>query len=376
MKKLLLFIALTFAITLTSNSLAQNILTIFDASDPMTCDGAAAIDSNVVAANPVWYDGGVVIQSGQSWVDSLCPGTYILTYDDFFGNPMTYTFVITGNGNPCGSFYATITTTDASDSVSCDGVAVAAAYGGTAPYTYLWNNGSTTVSQTNLCVGMYTCVVSDANGCSNSQVGYVGGLPIIPDSVIIFVNTTYPDSLVVDSLANYWLAMCNLDYAAFDSAYISYYSYPNQDTVWVTWTLIDTLGAEMAIVVVPYVLNNPAGGGVYAATLTLFCIQKASEINTIQITDQILLDPAQMSVSENNSVQLNVLNPFDSELAISFEEPMSGRVVLNDMNGRILIESTYLNESKIHLNTQHISAGSYFLNIESNGEMITRKLIK
>jgi len=375
MKKLLLFVALMFAITLTSSSFSQSIMTIFNASDPMSCDGAAAIDSNVVVSNTIWYGGGVVLQTGGTWIDNLCPGTYILTYDDSLGNPISYTFVITGNGDPCAGFYSTVSTTDVTDSVNCNGTAMVNVFGGTAPYTYTWNNGVTTISQSNLCEGLYACYVTDANGCTSTYNGYVGGIPIIPDSVLIVVNTTYPDSLVIDSLANYWLAMCNLDYAAFDSAYISYYSYPNIDTVWISWTLIDTLGAEMAVVVVPYVVNNPSGG-VYAATLSLFCVQKASEINTIQITDQILLDPAQMGVLENNSVHLNVLNPFNGELAISFEEPMSGRVALNDMNGRLLIESTYLNENKIQLNTQHISAGTYFLTIESNGKIITRKLIK
>jgi hypothetical protein len=375
MKKLFLFIALTFAISLTSNSFAQNILTIFDASDPMSCDGAAAIDSNVVVSNTIWYGGGVVLQTGGTWIDNLCPGTYILTYDDSFGNPISYTFVITGNGDPCAGFYSTVSTTDVTDSVNCNGTAMVNVYGGTAPYTYTWNNGVTTISQSNLCEGLYACYVTDANGCTSTYNGYVGGFPIIPDSVLIVVNTTYPDSLVIDSLANYWLAMCNLDYAAFDSAYISYYSYPNLDTVWISWTLIDTLGAEMAVVVVPYVVNNPSGG-VYAATLSLFCVQKASEINTIQITDQILLDPAQMGILENSGIALNIINPFDSELSISFKEPMTGNVSLTDINGRILIETVFNNESEIQLNTMNVSSGTYFLTFESNGKIITRKLIK
>jgi hypothetical protein len=131
----------------------------------------------------------------------------------------------------------------------------------------------------------------------------------------------------------------------------------------------------MAVVVVPYVVNNPSGG-VYAATLSLFCVQKASEINTIQITDQILLDPAQMGILENSGIALNIINPFDSELSISFKEPMTGNVSLTDINGRILIETVFNNESEIQLNTMNVSSGTYFLTFESNGKIITRKLIK
>ena len=38
--------------------------------------------------------------------------------------------------------------------------------GGTAPYTYLWSNGSTTQDLTGVTAGNYTVIVSDANGCS------------------------------------------------------------------------------------------------------------------------------------------------------------------------------------------------------------------
>lgn len=50
-----------------------------------------------------------------------------------------------------------------------DGSATANPSGGTLGYTYLWSNGSTTQSISDLAPGNYNVVVSDANGCTRMQ---------------------------------------------------------------------------------------------------------------------------------------------------------------------------------------------------------------
>ena len=40
--------------------------------------------------------------------------------------------------------------------------------GGTSPYSYVWNTGSTTEDLQNLGIGLYTAIVTDSNGCTDT----------------------------------------------------------------------------------------------------------------------------------------------------------------------------------------------------------------
>ena len=68
-----------------------------------------------------------------------------------------------------------------STSVQCNapnsGSASVIATGGTSPYTYLWSDGSTAATASNLPGGNYTVTVTDAQGCTANAVIVVGVIP-------------------------------------------------------------------------------------------------------------------------------------------------------------------------------------------------------
>jgi gliding motility-associated-like protein len=75
--------------------------------------------------------------------------------------------------NPqCGTTPTSIQLTLTPTPVSCLGGATGAVSssisGGTAPYTYLWNNNATSSGLTNIAAGTYTLTVTDATGCTAS----------------------------------------------------------------------------------------------------------------------------------------------------------------------------------------------------------------
>ncbi|MBL0343014.1 MAG: gliding motility-associated C-terminal domain-containing protein [Bacteroidetes bacterium] len=107
----------------------------------------------------------------------------------------TYTLTVT-DGNNCNSSISGIITQPAvlNDSVnvinaacgSANGAVTVFPFGGTAPYTYLWNNGALTQSISGLLAGTFTVTITDFVGCTKSQIVSVvasSALIVVTDSV-------------------------------------------------------------------------------------------------------------------------------------------------------------------------------------------------
>lgn len=143
-----------------------------------SCNGVAfvTITSGTAPYTIQWND---VAGQTNDTATALCAGTYAVTIRDangctiMLGTTITATAPITANpvitNATCGA---------------CDGSAIITPVGGVAPYSYLWTNGQNTNTGTNLCAGLYTVNVSDANGCTSSVA--------VPVS-----NTSGPTSLAI-----------------------------------------------------------------------------------------------------------------------------------------------------------------------------------
>jgi len=109
----------------------------------------------------------------------LAAGTYTTMVTDANGCTQTETVTITASN----TLSVTVSYTQAGCTIS-NGTATANTSGGTNPLTYNWDNGQTMQTATALAASTYTVIVTDANGCSQSQ------------SVIVTASNTLSVSVV------------------------------------------------------------------------------------------------------------------------------------------------------------------------------------
>ena len=142
------------------------------------CDGAITVipSGGSIPFTYLWND---PLNQTTATASNLCAGTYEVEVTDANG----CTDVTSGLVNNPVGLTATATTTDASCNGDCDGSAYVTAVGGTAPFTYLWDDpaGTTIDTVVGLCAGSYTVTVTDVNNCD----------------FVVPITITEPDPIVI-----------------------------------------------------------------------------------------------------------------------------------------------------------------------------------
>ncbi|NJN77221.1 MAG: T9SS type A sorting domain-containing protein [Saprospiraceae bacterium] len=117
----------------------------------------------------------------------LAAAIYDVTITDANGCSIVNTGTV---GQPSAIVLATTSVSDTLGLGTGVGQASVTPTGGTAPYTYLWDNAATTASLVGLTTGTYSVTVTDANGCTNTTSVFV-------DEVVSTNNIDYVTNLSI-----------------------------------------------------------------------------------------------------------------------------------------------------------------------------------
>ncbi len=131
-----------------------------------TCNGLCNGTATAVASGgigPYTYQWDDAALQTTATATNLCAGTYSVTCTD---NGDASAAVVSVTITQPVQLALTVISQTNSFCDLCNGSVTFSGSGGTAPYTYLWSNLTTTPTIFGLCAGVYTCTLTDANGCT------------------------------------------------------------------------------------------------------------------------------------------------------------------------------------------------------------------
>lgn len=159
------------------------VLNVLASGTQPTCNGdcdATATALVTGGTGPYSYSWSPGAQTSSTAV-GLCSGNYTVTVTDANGCTQNANVAIV---NPT-VLSTTSTPTNATCNGLCDGQIVTNPAGGVAPYKYMWSNGDTTQTTTQLCAGIYSVIVVDANGCTAYDTINIGQNNPLSDNTVV-----------------------------------------------------------------------------------------------------------------------------------------------------------------------------------------------
>jgi hypothetical protein len=148
----------------------NGVITITGTVSPAECNGEASGDIDVTVSGGsgtysyIWSNNA----TSQDLVN-VSAGSYSVTVMDANGCDAVASFVVTQPDE--------IELTSTTPSITCGGTETGTVTvfptGGTGPYTYIWNNGDTGMTLSEVGAGAYIVTVTDANGCTDVTSGII-----------------------------------------------------------------------------------------------------------------------------------------------------------------------------------------------------------
>lgn len=132
-----------------------------DPTCPGSCDGEITVNTTSPYApyNYVWDTN--PLQFTQT-ISGLCAGQYVVIVTDNNSCSVIDTVVLNNS-----QYSISVSATNTTCQLTCDGEATVTSNSPFVPYTYSWNTNpvQTTATATGLCAGIYEVIVTDNNGC-------------------------------------------------------------------------------------------------------------------------------------------------------------------------------------------------------------------
>lgn len=178
---------------------ASGISTSFTTSNVL-CNGGSSGSALVSAAGGTpnytysWSN-----SSSNDTLYNIPADTYSVTITD--ANGCTKTDSVTIN-EPIGLVASAVLDSNASCNGFTNGGASTAVLGGTSPYSYSWSNSDTTSAIENVSAGMYSIVITDANGCPASDTVTISEPNVLVASSVLLSDASCPTASNGSALAS------------------------------------------------------------------------------------------------------------------------------------------------------------------------------
>jgi hypothetical protein len=201
------------------------------------------------------------------------------------------------------------------------------AYGGTLPYSYLWNPvGATTATVCNLAAGTYTLTVTDANNCTGaSQVTLSQNSTVANSSTSVDAScSTCSDGVIAVTTTGGTPA----------------YTYQ--------WT--------------PSV-NTTATASNLSPGIYTCCVMDANGCTACSV-DTVSYPTSIENITANDAILIHP-NPFTGELIVTFGKKEEAVITLYDYTGKEILR-TISNSVETVLNTEGLAAGLYLLRVDAS----------